>query len=279
MRKALADLDAQIAKPAGPRRSDSTWHAQQGLNEHSRQSHRLLLARVGLSPRAVPVRDADVRIRRREVRAPHGRLDRCRRRREHRGRRIADQPARTARGTCCATIRTPARPSPNWWATRWAPGSFPRRRPATAALDKIIDGEWPYFAENCDPGGQLDFYGMQALIVRTTAESGDGIVRFRQRLAEDNFRVPLQLQVLEGDYLDIARTMSVANGHIIQGVQFNLIGQREYLLALQLPSGRGLHAEPARRHSEPAGTRLRGDASRTASCGPARCAACRGWRR
>ena len=23
-------------------------------------------------------------------------------------------------------------------------------------LDKIIDGEWPYFAENCDPGGQLD---------------------------------------------------------------------------------------------------------------------------
>src|ERR1039458_2249441 len=69
---------------------------------------------------------------------------------------------------------------------------------------------------------------MQSLIVRTTAESGDGIVRFRQRLAGDNFRVPLQLQILEGDYLDIARTMSLANGHIIQGVQFNMTGQREY---------------------------------------------------
>ena len=58
-------------------------------------------------------------------------------------------------------------------------GIVPQAKTGTPALDKIIDGEWPYFAENCDPGGQLDFYGMQALIVRTTAESGDGIVRFR----------------------------------------------------------------------------------------------------
>ena len=68
---------------------------------------------------------------------------------------------------------------------------------------------------------------MQALIVRTTAESGDGIVRFRQRLAKDNFRVPLQLQILEAGYLDISRTMGIASGHVIQGVQFNLFGQRE----------------------------------------------------
>jgi lambda family phage portal protein len=117
-------------------------------------------------------------------------------------------------------------------------GIVPQAKTGTPALDKIIDGEWPYFAENCDPGGQLDFYGMQALIVRTTAESGDGIVRFRQRLAGDNFRVPLQLHVLEGDYLDIARTMSVAGGHIIQGVQFNMIGQREaYWLYNYHPGG------------------------------------------
>src|SRR6478736_215317 len=90
-------------------------------------------------------------------------------------------------------------------------GSLPAAtRTPTSALDKIIYGEWLYFAENCDPGGQLDFYGMQALIVRTTAESGDGIVRFRGRLPQDNFRVPLQLQVLEGDYLDISRTMGIA---------------------------------------------------------------------
>ena len=117
-------------------------------------------------------------------------------------------------------------------------GIVPQAKTGAPALDKIIDGEWPFFAENCDPGGQLDFYGMQALIVRTTAESGDGIVRFRQRLLTDDFRVPLQLQVLEGDFLDVARTMGTATGHIIQGVQFNMIGQREaYWLYNYHPGG------------------------------------------
>src|SRR6185295_12242827 len=64
-------------------------------------------------------------------------------------------------------------------------GIVPQAKTGIPALDKIIDGEWPYFAENCDPGGQLDFYGMQALVVRTTAESGDGIIRFRSRLHKD----------------------------------------------------------------------------------------------
>jgi capsid protein len=77
-------------------------------------------------------------------------------------------------------------------------GIVPQAKTGNPALDAIIDAEWPYLAENCDPGGQLDFYGMQSLIVRTTAESGDGVVRFRGRLPQDNFRIPLQLQVLEG---------------------------------------------------------------------------------
>ena len=117
-------------------------------------------------------------------------------------------------------------------------GIVPQAKTGTPELDKIIDGEWLYFAENCDPGGQLDFYGMQALIVRTTAESGDGIVRFRPRLPQDNFRVPLQLQVLEGDFLDNSRTMGIASGQIVQGVQFNLYGQREsYWLYNYHPGG------------------------------------------
>jgi len=117
-------------------------------------------------------------------------------------------------------------------------GIVPQAKTGNPALDKLIDQEWPYFAENCDPGGQLDFYGMQSLIVRTTAESGDGVVRFRGRLPQDNFRIPLQLQVLEGDYLDVARTMGTATGHVIQGVQFNLFGQREaYWLYNYHPGG------------------------------------------
>jgi len=50
-------------------------------------------------------------------------------------------------------------------------GIVSQAKTGTPELDKIIDGESLYFAENCDPGGQLDFYGMQALIVRTTARA------------------------------------------------------------------------------------------------------------
>jgi lambda family phage portal protein len=117
-------------------------------------------------------------------------------------------------------------------------GIVPQAKTGDERIDRIIDAEWPYFAENCDPGGQLDFYGQQALMVRTTAESGDGIVRFRPRRSTDNLRVPLQLQILEGDYLDQSRTMGIATGNIIQGVEFNLIGQRvNYWLYNYHPGG------------------------------------------
>jgi len=38
--------------------------------------------------------------------------------------------------------------------------------------------------------------------------------------------VPLQLQLLEADFLDHARTMGTVNGHVMQGVQFDLLGRR-----------------------------------------------------
>src|ERR1035438_1300836 len=69
----------------------------------------------------------------------------------------------------------------------------------------------------------------------STRRSGMGL---RPRLPQDNFRVPLQLQVLEGDYLDISRTMGIATGSVVQGVQFNLFGQREaYWLYNYHPGG------------------------------------------
>ena len=105
-------------------------------------------------------------------------------------------------------------------------GIVPQAKTGDEGIDKTIDTEWPYFVEQCDTPKRLDFYGMQALIMRTTAESGESIVRFRPRLAEDNLRVPLQLQLLEADFLDQYRTMGTVSGHVMQGVQFDLIGRR-----------------------------------------------------
>jgi lambda family phage portal protein len=90
--------------------------------------------------------------------------------------------------------------------------------------DQVIWDDW---SEQCDADGQLDLNGLFELIVRTRRESGECIIRFRQRLPEDGFKVPLQLQVLEPDHLDSNKNGPLANGNFaIAGVEYNLIGQR-----------------------------------------------------
>ena len=79
---------------------------------------------------------------------------------------------------------------------------------------------------------------MQTLTVRTMAESGEAIVRFRPRLADAGLRIPLQLQMLEADFLDQARTMGLVNGHVMEGVQFDEMGRRvAYWLFSYHPGG------------------------------------------
>jgi capsid protein len=102
----------------------------------------------------------------------------------------------------------------------------PKAKTGDVALDKIIDAEWPFFADACDTPQRLDFYGMQTLTVRTMAESGEANVRFRPRPSDAGLRVPLQLQMLEADFFDQARTMGLINGHVIKNVQFDELGWR-----------------------------------------------------
>lgn len=117
-------------------------------------------------------------------------------------------------------------------------GIVPQAKTGNPNIDKVIDNEWQYFSEQCDTPQRLDFYGMQALVMRSMAESGEELVRFRPRLTQDNLRVPLQLQILEADFLDQTRTMGLINGHVMQGVQFDLLGRRvAYWLFSYHPGG------------------------------------------
>jgi lambda family phage portal protein len=75
-------------------------------------------------------------------------------------------------------------------------------------------------------------------MMRSTAESGEGLIRYRPRLPQTNLRVPLQLQLLEADFLDQTRTMGLVNGHVMQGVQFDDMGRRiAYWLFSYHPGG------------------------------------------
>lgn len=96
--------------------------------------------------------------------------------------------------------------------------------------NKGLQNRWLKWSESsvCDADGCHDLLGMQALVMRAVVESGDCIVRARPRRPTDGFDTPLQIQVLEGDYLDHQKTYALNNGgRIVQGVQFNAIGQRE----------------------------------------------------
>jgi lambda family phage portal protein len=100
---------------------------------------------------------------------------------------------------------------------------------------------WRAWAESteCDADGLHDFYGLQALVMRTVAESGECLIRRRWRRTSDGLTLPLQLQVLEPDFIDTSKDMlqPAADGtQLIQGIKFDALGKRTaYMLYNQHP--------------------------------------------
>jgi lambda family phage portal protein len=109
----------------------------------------------------------------------------------------------------------------------------------TGITPTLSDGQdlWKKWATECDADGQLDLYGLQMLAARTIRESGECLVRLRYRLPSDGLSVPLQLQVLEPDYLDNLKYENLPNGGWIQhGIEYDAIGRRAaYWLYKQHP--------------------------------------------
>jgi lambda family phage portal protein len=86
--------------------------------------------------------------------------------------------------------------------------------------------EW-FESTRIDADGRLDGYGLQSLIARTVVESGAALVRRRPRRPGPDFAVPLQIQVMEPDYIDRTKNEALPDGgYIVQGVQFDATGQR-----------------------------------------------------
>lgn len=81
---------------------------------------------------------------------------------------------------------------------------------------------------DCDADGMCNMAGLQALVMRTVVESGEALVRRRYRRAADGLSLPMQLQVLEPDFLDTGKNeaMGQQGGRIINGVEFDAIGRR-----------------------------------------------------
>ncbi|MCP3916152.1 MAG: phage portal protein [bacterium] len=102
--------------------------------------------------------------------------------------------------------------------------------PQLVARALEVEAAWRTWAGSpeCDADGCHDMHALQSLVMRTLVESGEVLIRRRRRRAGDGLSVPLQLQVLEPDYLDTTRDrLPDEHGRRIeQGIELDAIGRR-----------------------------------------------------
>ena len=117
-------------------------------------------------------------------------------------------------------------------------GIVAKPKPKNEAAGKTWSG-WAN-STDCDADGRNDFAGLQALVCRTVIEAGEVLVRQRIRRPEDGFAIPMQLQVLDPDYLDSDRNAQRGPNRVINGVEFDAIGRRvAYWLFPEHPGATG----------------------------------------
>lgn len=103
-------------------------------------------------------------------------------------------------------------------------GIKPQSKAKDADFRRAIQELWLQWTDQADYAGVLDFYGLQALALRSVVESGECFIRFK---VDKNASVPLKLQVLEAEHLDSTKNTELVNGNIIRsGIEFDKKGNR-----------------------------------------------------
>ena len=106
----------------------------------------------------------------------------------------------------------------------------------------VVTKRWRDWVPVADYDGLLDFYGLQAKAWGTTKVDGEVLVRFRERRTGPT-TVPLQLQLLEIDWLDMERNEIRGSNEVIAGIEYNGRGERAaYWLFDRHPGDVGLRA-------------------------------------
>jgi lambda family phage portal protein len=103
--------------------------------------------------------------------------------------------------------------------------SEPQSKAKDAAFRRKIQELWLHWTDEADAVGLCDFYGLQALVLRSIIECGECFVRLK--IDKKNATVPLKLQVLESEQLDSSKDQALANGNVIRsGIEFDKTGKR-----------------------------------------------------
>lgn len=93
--------------------------------------------------------------------------------------------------------------------------------------DPVLNALWEQWVISCDFDGDESFHGLQALVARGQFEAGEILARFRIRRASAGLTVPLQLQLIESDHLDVGFSSVInRNKPIRMGIEYNAQGQK-----------------------------------------------------
>lgn len=106
------------------------------------------------------------------------------------------------------------------------PGILPRAKTGSEPLNKRINALFKDWYPAADAEGHFDYFGLQKLAVRSFFESGEALIRKLPRPSGVGLPVPLQYQVLEGDFIDHNKNELTEDGRIIQGIEIARGGLR-----------------------------------------------------
>jgi len=94
-------------------------------------------------------------------------------------------------------------------------------------LKKEVQQLWEDSIPEMDWDGNTDFYGQQTMVSNAVFSDGECLAMFKPRNRYADLAVPLQVQLLEADHLDIAYTTTLPNGNRIRmGIEYNKAGKR-----------------------------------------------------
>lgn len=114
-----------------------------------------------------------------------------------------------------------------WAAHLIGEGIKPTVKLADRERRRALLSLWWRWCEEADADGITDFYGLQERIAREVYIAGECFVRLRRRRPGDMETVPLQLQLLPSEMLDVAYNEDFGGGNYVRmGIEFDPIGRR-----------------------------------------------------
>lgn len=102
-------------------------------------------------------------------------------------------------------------------------GIVPRSLSANA---KQVEALWQEFVRKGDADGLGNVYSLLARAYRAAEVDGEVLIRIRPRRREDGLTVPVQLQLLEADWIDTSKTGTVGGNTIVNGVEYDALGRK-----------------------------------------------------